>query len=242
MKKIKFLWNDNIPTNKKVNPIFVFAHGAGAFMDSPFMCRVAEGLAHYGITTARFEFPYMIHRRLFNKKYPPDKATILLAHWSVVIDEIISQYGDRPVFIGGKSMGGRFASMIASGCEFTKDPSPSLSEHKAYYKNYKKNIDLIRGCVCFGYPFYPPKKIEKISGRTKHLSSIKMPLLIFQGERDPMGDKNTLEHKLPFLNGKILWLTDGDHDFKPRRSSGITQEDNEKIVIFETAEFIFSAL
>ncbi|PPR66787.1 MAG: hypothetical protein CFH02_01621, partial [Alphaproteobacteria bacterium MarineAlpha3_Bin1] len=85
------------------------AHGAGAPMDSPFMEAFAEGLAQAGFRAARFEFPYMVDRRDTGIKKPPNRAPILLDAWRDVIGEI----GADTLVIGGKSMGGRIASMVA---------------------------------------------------------------------------------------------------------------------------------
>ena len=88
----------------------VLAHGAGAPMDSPFMAAFAEGLGARGIGVARFEFPYMRQRRTGGGKRPPDRAPALRQSWLEVIDAL----GGAPgLAIGGKSMGGRIASLLA---------------------------------------------------------------------------------------------------------------------------------
>ena len=138
----------------------ILAHGAGAGMDTPFMEAFATGLADRGFTVVRFNFPYMALRAEDGKKRPPDRAPKLLAAYEAAIEAVRT---DAPLIIGGKSMGGRIATMLAA-----EKPSLGLS-----------------GVVCLGYPFHPPGKPEKL--RTEHLPAIPVPTLIAQGERDPFG-------------------------------------------------------
>ena len=170
------------------------AHGAGAGMDTPFMSWFAEALAKRGMRVARFEFPYMAKRRSSGKGGPPDKASVLLETWQRVIDELDR---DRLV-IGGKSMGGRMASMVAK------------SAH-------------VRGLICLGYPFHPVGKPAQL--RIEHLQTISIPTLIIQGTRDAFGNEEEVaSYNLPRAI-EFHWLDDGDHDFKPRKASGRTQID-----------------
>jgi predicted alpha/beta-hydrolase family hydrolase len=166
-------------------------------MDTPFMTFFAEGIAAAGFRAARFEFPYMAARRRDGRKRPPDRAPVLLQTWREVIAEI-----KGPAVIGGKSMGGRMASLIAAEAPPTH----------------------VRGLVCLGYPFYGAGRQDK--PRTAHLAAITVPTLICQGTRDPLGDQPTVGAlKLP-KTIKLQWLADGDHDLKPRRASGRTAEQN----------------
>ena len=92
------------------------------------------------------------------------------------------------------------------------------------------------GLVCFGYPFHPPGNPE--STRVEHLRSIATPALIIQGERDPFG---TPEEVAGYGLGpaiRVEWLRDGDHSFKPRRASGVTEAENVQHAIELAAEFI----
>ncbi|MFP6743600.1 MAG: alpha/beta family hydrolase, partial [Alphaproteobacteria bacterium] len=86
------------------------AHGAGAAMDSPFMNAFAEGLGSAGFRVARFEFPYMQRRRAEGTRRPPDRPPVLIETWRAVIAELTCS---SKLVVGGKSMGGRMASMIA---------------------------------------------------------------------------------------------------------------------------------
>lgn len=174
----------------------VLAHGAGAPMDSDFMNRMTALLTERGICVVRFEFPYMAQRRTGGTKRPPDRAPKLLAHYAQVLDQLS---GDGPVFIGGKSMGGRMATMLAAE-------------------------RAVAGVCVLGYPFHPPGKPDRL--RTEHLPRIDCPVLICQGERDPMGRRDEVESlTLPEVV-QLHWLADGDHDLKPRKASGLRHEDN----------------
>ncbi|MGE3333216.1 MAG: alpha/beta family hydrolase [Rhodospirillaceae bacterium] len=173
----------------------VLAHGAGAPMDTPFMTFFAEGLAQAGYRAARFEFPYMAARRKTGAKKPPDRQPVLLESWRSVIAELRAER----LVIGGKSMGGRMASLIADDVN-------------------------VQGLVCLGYPFYGAGRKDK--PRTEHLLSLKTPTLICQGERDPMGDRESISQLKLSRAIKVRWLPDGDHDLKPRRASGRTHDEN----------------
>ena len=180
---------------------FILAHGAGAGMDTPFMNQISEGLAGEGAKVIRFEFPYMKIVRETGKRRPPDKAEKLISSFI----EVIKANPSKQLIIGGKSMGGRMASIIAAD----EDQVKSLN---------------ISGCVCLGYPFHPPNKPDKL--RLDHFSSLKIPTLICQGERDVFGTKNEVNnYNLP-KNVELCWLKDGDHSFKPRKKSGVNSEHN----------------
>lgn len=155
----------------------------------------AEGLATAGYRTARFEFPYMAARRASGARKPPDRQPVLLDTWRAVIAEL----GADRLVIGGKSMGGRMASMIADEAK-------------------------VRGLVCLGYPFYGAGRKDK--PRIEHLLTLKTRTLICQGERDPMGDRESVSALKLSRAIKVKWLADGDHDLKPRRASGRTHDEN----------------
>ena len=174
----------------------VLAHGAGAPMDSPWMETVAAALAAEDIRTARFEFAYMAARRGGQPK-PPPRAERLMDEYRDALAQLPS--GGR-VLIGGKSMGGRVASMVADEL------------HAA---------GRIAGLACLGYPFHPPGQPEKL--RTLHLQNLACPALICQGTRDPFGTRDEVTaYKLsPAI--AFEWLEDGDHDLKPRKGFGTQQ-------------------
>ena len=165
--------------------VFVLAHGAGAGQSSPFMTAFARGMAERGITTATFDFPYMTARRKV-----PDPAPVLEAYWRRLIDAAQSELPALPLFIGGKSMGGRIASQVAAG------------EHGA-----------IAGLVFLGYPLHPPGRPDK--PRDAHLPRITEPMLFVQGTRDSFGTVAEIRTLLPRLqNATLHEVAGGDHSFK----------------------------
>ncbi len=177
-------------------------------MDSGFMTTVARGLAERGVRVIRFEFPYMAARREGGRRGAPDRQPVLLDAWRRVIEE---NGGGREVFVGGKSMGGRMASMVADEMG-------------------------VRGLICFGYPFHPPGRAQQL--RTAHLETLRTPALILQGERDPFGTRDEVVHYALAPSIRIEWLADGDHSFKPRKAAGVTERDNVRMAIELTAGFM----
>lgn len=185
---------------KSEKEIIVLAHSAGAPMDSLYMQTFAEGLSERGFQVARFEFPYMHDHRKTGIRRPPNRAPILLETWAAVVDHFESQN----LVIGGKSMGGRMASMYAEKLEKSGTP--------------------VKAIVCLGYPFHPPGKPERL--RTEHLISLKTPTLICQGERDTFGTQEDVKSYKLSKSIRYHWLADGDHNFKPRKKSGFTEQRN----------------
>ena len=177
----------------------VLAHGAGAPMDSPFMDAVASEVAADGVRVARFEFPYMHARRAEGRRKPPDREPGLRAAWHEAIAVLAGKKGPGSLVIGGKSMGGRIASMVADEAG-------------------------VAGLVCLGYPFHPPGAPEKL--RVAHLEHLKTPALIVQGERDAFGTRDEIAGYSLSKKIRLVFLPDGDHSFKPRVSSGRTERQN----------------
>ena len=175
----------------------ILAHGAGAPMNAPFMIQMADKIAAAGFQVVLFEFDYMKRMRTEQKRRPPDRPEKLLARWRQVID----QWGGKPLVLGGKSMGGRIASVLLAN-----DPA------------------LAVGLVCLGYPFHPPARPEVL--RIEHLYNLKVPTLICQGERDPFGGPEEVAKMALPENIEVHWLADGGHGFKPRVASGLTEEGN----------------
>ncbi len=185
----------------------VLAHGAGAPMDSAFMQSIAQGVAERNIRAVRFEFPYMEQRRRDGKRRAPDREPRLLDAWREVIRELSA----GRIVIGGKSLGGRMASLIAEETG-------------------------VLGLICLGYPFHPPGKPERL--RIAHLMPLDIPALVLQGERDPFGNISEVAgYGLP-PNIRVRWLADGDHSFVPRKRSGRTEADNLAEAVNEIADFV----
>jgi len=176
----------------------LLAHGAGAPMDSASMTATAKALAAAGFRVARFEFTYMAARRSGARKPPPRAETVQPEYRAA-----IAALGAKgKLIIGGKSMGGRVASIIAD------DAKPA-------------------GLLCLGYPFHPPDKPEQL--RTAHLAGLKTPTLIVQGNRDPFGTPDDVAGYKLSKAIEVFWLEDGDHDLKPRKSvSGFSAADHLK--------------
>jgi len=188
---IKFLFNG--PEDSEITVIL--AHGAGVPMDAPFMNTFAEGIAKHGFRVARFEFPYMQRQRAEGKRFPPSAAPVLIERYLAVVGAL---GGGSQLVIGGKSLGGRIATLIA-------------------------NQVGAKGVVCLGYPFHPPEKPDKT--RIEYLKNITAPTLILQGAEDPFGSPGEVaKYGLP-ENVKVTWLEGGDHHLVMADDS---DEDNEQ--------------
>lgn len=176
----------------------ILAHGAGAPMDSEFMQQMAQLLAARGIALLRFEFAYMAARRQDGKRRPPNPQAQLLEQWRTVYAQVRQQVAG-PLAIGGKSMGGRMASLLAD----------------------ELGADAL---VCLGYPFYANGKPEK--PRVAHLAQLHTPTLIIQGERDALGDRQAVAGYSLSAAIEVHWLAAADHDLKPLKSSGFSHQQH----------------
>lgn len=174
----------------------ILAHGAGAGQTSAFMVRAARDLAQRGLSVATFDFPYITAGRKV-----PDRAPVLEDAWRAAIDTFRAKIGSLPLgingtaslplFIGGKSMGGRIASHVAS----------------------QGGAGPLAGLVFFGYPLRPPGKPEQ--RRDAHLPAIAEPMLFIQGGRDTFGTGDEIRALLPRLQRATLHeIAGGDHSFK----------------------------
>ena len=181
----------------------VLAHGAGAPMTSPFMESIARLLVERGLQVTRFEFAYMAARRTGVRK-PPPRAERLKDEYEAVVARLAgSNPKGQSLVFGGKSMGGRVASLVADDL---------------------RAKGLVAGLVCLGYPFHPPKKPDQL--RTAHLEGLACPALIVQGERDPFGTRSEVYNYELSSAIKLHWAVDGDHDLSPRKASGATHPQN----------------
>ncbi len=165
------------------------------------MERFSEALAAAGVRVARFEFGYMAERRRSGRRAPPPKAEMLIPDYLAAVRALVAS---GPLVIGGKSMGGRIASMVADDLYRTGD---------------------IAGLLCLGYPFHPIGKPELL--RTAHLETLRAPTLICQGTRDPFGSREDVIGYELSDQIEIFWLEDGDHDLRPRKGvSGFSMGDH----------------
>ncbi len=177
-------------------------------MDSPFLNAVAGALAVRGIRVARFEFPYMGARRQTQRRSAPDRERVLRESWLAAISLL---GGGSRIAIGGKSLGGRIASMVADEAG-------------------------ARGLVCLGYPFHPPGRPERL--RTRHLEDLRTPALFVQGTRDPFGGREEVGGYRLSSRIRLAWIEDGDHSFKPRARSGRTEGQNLEEAIEAVCAFL----
>jgi uncharacterized protein len=185
----------------------VLAHGAGAGMDSAFMQQMAESLAASGLRVVRFDFPYMQTSRKTRKWSRPDPTSVLEETWFRVIEQA-GPAGN--LVIGGKSLGGRIASMIADRAR-------------------------VKGLVCLGYPFHPAGRPDSL--RVAHLENLQTRTLVLQGTRDTLGSREDIAGYSLSSAITLVFLEDGDHSFKPRKSSGRTFEQNFTQAVETIAEF-----
>ena len=207
-----WLWNAAANgVNGPRSSTLILAHGAGAPMDSEWMTDMAERLAARGVSVLRFEFPYMAQRRLDGGKRPPNQLAKLLDCWRDVYSEV-RQHVAGPLAIGGKSMGGRMASLLAD----------------------ELGADAL---VCLGYPFYASGKPEK--PRVAHLAQLQTPTLIVQGERDALGNREAVEAYTLEPGIEVFWLVSGDHDLKPLKASGFTHEQHLDVAADRVAGFLW---
>lgn len=182
----------------------LLAHGAGAPMTSPFMEAIAGLLAERGLRVSRFEFAYMAERRESGRRRPPPRAERLVSEYEAAVASLRPALapGQRLV-VGGKSLGGRVASLVADTLH---------------------GRGVIAGLVCLGYPFHPPGRAGEL--RTAHLAALACPALIVQGERDPFGSRSEVEAIALSPAIAFHWADDGDHDLGPRGGRGATRAGN----------------
>ncbi|MCW9029541.1 MAG: alpha/beta fold hydrolase [Kangiella sp.] len=192
--------------------VFIFAHGAGADSNSEFMQSMARLISHPTVEVVLFDFPYMLKRQQTGKKSPPDRMPKLIEAYRQQIAEYAKGH---KVFIGGKSMGGRVASMIADD-------------------------EQVDGLICMGYPFHPPGKPENL--RTEHLKDLKTPTLILQGTRDPFGKPEEVATYGLSSRIDVNWLEDGNHSLETLKRSEISTEQSWKSAAQQARTFILERI
>jgi uncharacterized protein len=187
----------------------LLTHGAGAGMEHSVMNSLALGLADEQIQVIRFEFPFMQKTRADGRKRPPDREPALLDCWR----EMAAEFAHPRLFLAGKSMGGRMASLVAD------ELAPT-------------------GLILLGFPFTPPGKPDRFRGQ--HLATLATPTLLVQGERDNFGNREAVAayDLAPGVN--TLWVKDGDHGFSPRKSSGTTLERNLAAIVAGMRRFVLA--
>jgi uncharacterized protein len=175
--------------------LLVLAHGAGAGMTHPFMESLATELAAARVATLRFQFPYMEQRRKI-----PDWPPVLTAAILAAVHAASEAAPDLPLFAGGKSLGGRMTSLAAA----------------------QNTLDGVRRLVFFGFPLHPPNKPG--TKRAEHLPNVRLPMLFFQGTRDPLADLKLLRPICDKLGARVTLhvIETADHSFHVLKSSGKT--------------------
>jgi predicted alpha/beta-hydrolase family hydrolase len=178
--------------------LYVFAHGAGAGMNHPFMLRASDALGRHGIATHRYEFPYMKAG-----KSRPDSPAVAEAAVRAAVREAATQAPTARLLAGGKSFGGRMTSQAQA-----REPLPG-----------------VRGLVFFGFPLHPPGRpgVE----RAEHLAAIQIPMLFLQGTRDEFASLELLQGVVKRLGSRatLHLIEEGDHSFKVPKRTGKTEGD-----------------
>ncbi|MGB1262947.1 MAG: alpha/beta family hydrolase [Cognaticolwellia sp.] len=198
--------------------LVIFAHGAGADMDHSYIETLVGLMNAAQLSVLRFNFPYMIKRKLDGKRRPPDRMPTLVTSYQALLGAINGyDQSELPIFIAGKSMGGRVAATLAA------DKALMLAHN-------------IRGVICLGYPFHPAKKPENL--RLSPLQASQLPVLILQGERDALGNQVEITGYEISNQCQLHYFTDGDHDLKPRVKSGYTLAQHQGVAVDKMRSFI----
>jgi len=173
--------------------LLVLAHGAGAGMRHPFMEKLAGELAGVGVTTLRYQFPYMEGRRRV-----PDAPAVLMATVVAAVRAAAEAAPDLPLLAGGKSMGGRMTSQAAA----------------------QRPLEGVRGLVFFGFPLHPPN--QPGTKRAEHLAKVAIPMLFLQGTRDTLADLTLLRPVCTKLGSRATLhvIETADHSFHVLKKSG----------------------
>lgn len=178
-------------SGERTDAIMTLAHGAGAGMDHVFMTSLAEELSARNITTLRFNFLYTEQ-----KKRRPDVPAVAHKAVEAAILKAHELYPATPLFLAGKSFGGRMSSQY-------------LSEH---------SLDFVNGIIFVGFPLHPAGKPSM--NRAEHLTKITKPMLFLQGTRDALAEWPLIKQVTTDLPLATLDAFEGaDHAFKAGRQN-----------------------
>lgn len=181
------------------NPIatIILAHGAGAGMHHPSMIEISKKLIAYDFNVVRFNFPYMEQGRK-----SPGSPKSNIETWEIVIDHISNQYKNLPLYMAGKSYGGRMGSHFLSENHDTK----------------------VKGVIYFGFPLHAPGRDSK--DRANHLDKVRVPQFFLQGAKDKLANIEMMKEVVSDLdNAELLKIEFADHSFNAPKSSGKTKDD-----------------
>lgn len=194
----------------KPQAVLILAHGAGAGMNHPFMNEIARGISENDITVVRFNFPYMERGRR-----SPGSPKENIETWRLVVDHIQAQLPGLPIFISGKSYGGRMASHLMA-----EDPLPT-----------------VKGLIYFGFPLHAPGKDSK--DRAVHLTKLDVPQLFLQGTNDKLANIHLIKEVLTELPKSTLMEIEGaDHSFNIPKKSGKTKNEVMEFLTSTTVKWI----
>ncbi|HEU4928504.1 MAG TPA: alpha/beta family hydrolase [Candidatus Krumholzibacteria bacterium] len=188
-----------IATPRDAWAAFVFAHGAGANMHHKFLEETSAVLFDAGVATFRYNFPYMEGRR----QGRPDSPARLELTVEAAVREAKAEFGELPLFAGGKSLGGRMTSQAASRSE----------------------LPGVRGLIFLGFPLHPHKSPS--TARAAHLDRVNLPMLFVQGTRDNLADITLMRAMCSSLGSRAtLHIIDhGDHSLAVLKHAGRTAVD-----------------
>ena len=194
--------------------LVIFAHGAGADMNHQYIEELVQLMNAQQLNVLRFNFPFMDKRKLDGKRRPPDRMPTLVACYQSILANVTTTL---PIYIAGKSMGGRVAAILAGDKDLM-------------------NAHQIRGVICLGYPFHPVKKPEKL--RLVPLQETQLPVLILQGQRDALGSEIEINEYEVSTYCQLHFFIDGDHDLKPRVKSGYNLKQHQSAAVNTMRRFI----
>lgn len=170
----------------EMNSLYVFAHGAGAGMNHPFMVKLSQELADLKVGSLRYNFPYM---EKGSKR--PDVPAVAEKAVNRAIETAQKSYTSTPLLAGGKSFGGRMTSHAMA----------------------KSSDTVVKGVVFVGFPLHAPGSPG--TDRANHLRDVNIPMLFLQGTRDALAEISLIKSVSDALPKATLQKFEGaDHSFK----------------------------
>ncbi|MEP0985008.1 alpha/beta family hydrolase [Ekhidna sp.] len=190
--------------------VLIIAHGAGAGMHHPFMSNLAVRIVNEGISTIRFNFPYMEQGR---KSPGSPKANI--ETWSMVLNHVAGIYPSLPLFLSGKSYGGRMASHLIA----------------------ENSIEEVKGIIYYGFPLHAPGRDS--TDRASHLTHITVPQMFIQGTKDKLANLELMKEVTSSLkDAQLEIIEEGDHSFNVPKRSGKTKDEILDLLAIKSATWI----